>query len=344
MPQLYGKSWTRNELLQHVGHMDQVAGIKALEASDGSGRGGRLLEVWTGSGLTFRVMAERALDISACHYRGMSLAWAASPGEVHPAYYDPKGLGWLRSFPGGLLATCGLDQYGSPSTDEGEEFGQHGRISNTAAEAVNTRTQWVGSDYELEISGEMRQTRVFGENLVLRRRILTRLGSSKITLADTVTNEAFTPQPHMILYHFNLGFPLIGADTVLRLDAEQTIPRDADAKSGVTAWNRLQAPTAGYREQVFRHVLKADANGKVRVEIENPTIGIGLRLSYDKTALPHLFEWKMMGQGTYVLGIEPGNSSGIQGRAVARQINDLPILEPGESRAYRLELEVYTPG
>jgi hypothetical protein len=341
MAQLYGKNWTKNELLQHIGHVNQVAGIKPLEAVDGLVRGSRLFEVWTGSGLNFRVLAERALDITACHYRGMSLAWMASPGEVHPAYYDPKGLGWLRSFSGGLLVTCGLDQYGSPNTDSGEDFGQHGRISNLPAESVNVRTQWVGNEYELEISGEVGQTRIFGENLVLRRRILTRLGSNKITFADTVSNEAYVSQPHMILYHFNLGFPLICGDTVLRLDTEQTAARDAEAESGLKTWSKLQPPTPGYREQVFRHTVKADASGKARVEIENPTLGVGLRLTYDRAVLPHLFQWKMMGQGTYVLGIEPGNSSGIEGRAVARQRNDLPMLEPGESRAYRLELEVF---
>ena len=56
--------------------------------------------------------------------------------------------------------------------------------------------------------------------------------------------------------------------------------------------------------------------------------------------LPHLFEWKMMGQGLYVLGVEPANISGMQGRAAARQSGDLPCLAPGEIRRYALEIEV----
>ncbi len=48
----------------------------------------------------------------------------------------------------------------------------------------------------------------------------------------------------------------------------------------------------------------------------------------------------MMGQGTYVLGVEPTNSSGMHGRAAARAGGDLPELAPGESRHYELELEV----
>jgi hypothetical protein len=320
--------------------MDQVAGIKLFEAADGLGRGCRILQVWTGSGLDFTVTADRALDISACRFKGIPLAWASSVGVVHPAHYEPEGLGWLRSFPGGLLATCGLDQFGAPSSDAGEALGLHGRVSNLPARCVGYRTYWTEDDYELEITGEVRQTRVFGENLVLRRRISTQLGSSRIRIADVVTNEGFSPQPHMILYHFNLGFPLVSEDARLHLDAEQTIPRDEDAAAGLTDWSRFHPPTARYREQVFRHVPTADEGGQVQVELENPTLGIGLRWSYDRTSLPHLFQWKMMGQGTYVLGIEPANSSGVEGRAIARQRGDLPHLEPGEARRYTLEVEV----
>jgi hypothetical protein len=144
----------------------------------------------------------------------------------------------------------------------------------------------------------------------------------------------------MILYHFNLGFPLVSEDSRLHLEAEATVPRDADAEVGLAEWDKLQPPTAGYREQVFRHVLAADEGGKVHVELKNPALGIGLRWTYDKASLPHLFQWKMMGEGTYVLGIEPGNCSGVEGRAIARQRDNLPHLEPGESRNYTLEVKV----
>ncbi|MEE8390595.1 MAG: DUF4432 family protein [Anaerolineae bacterium] len=103
----------------------------------------------------------------------------------------------------------------------------------------------------------------------------------------------------MILYHFNLGFPLLSEDTQLHVEVEETVPRDADAEAGLAEWMNFQPPTPRYREQVFRHVPVADADGKVRVKVENPALGLGLRWTYDKTNLPHLFQWKMMGQGTY---------------------------------------------
>jgi hypothetical protein len=48
----------------------------------------------------------------------------------------------------------------------------------------------------------------------------------------------------------------------------------------------------------------------------------------------------MMGEGLYVLGLEPSNCGTLAGRAGARAGGLLPELAAGESRTYRLELEV----
>jgi hypothetical protein len=66
-----------------------------------------------------------------------TLSWTSSVGEPHPAFYAAQGAEWLRSFPGGLLATCGLDHFGPPCHDEGADFGLHGCISNQPARSVN---------------------------------------------------------------------------------------------------------------------------------------------------------------------------------------------------------------
>lgn len=335
-----GKNWTRAELTAQVGHMRQLAGVRALEHADGTARGSRVYHVYTGSGLAFDVLADRALDVARLQYKGLALAWASSAGEVHPAYYEAEGFGWLRSFPGGLMTTCGLDQFGSPSEDAGESFGIHGRVGNLPAEQVAYREVWDGDEYVLEVSGQVRQSRLFGENLVLSRRITTQLGANTLSVEDTVTNEGFDPQPHMILYHCNLGFPLLSEESALHINAAQTLPRDKDAQKGANEWMRFQPPTAGYTEQVFRHVVEPDADGVVSAQLRSPNAGLMLTIRYSHATLPHLYQWKMMGQGAYVLGIEPANSSGIRGRADARQLGDLPHLQPGEERHYRLSFEI----
>ena len=337
---LFEREWSKAELLKRVGRMDQLAGISLLEAADGKARGCRMLDVWTGTGLRFRVNAERALDISSCDFKGLPLGWRSPAGDVHPAFYEPEELGWLRSFPGGLLATCGLDQFGSPSQEAGAKFGLHGRIGNSPSSQVNQRAFWDGDEYRLEISAETRQAALFCEALVLRRRISTALGSNCIRIEDVVTNEGFQPAPHMLLYHFNLGFPLVSEQTRLNLQAAETQPRDAVAQGGIAEWNRFQPPTPGYQEQVFIHQPVAGENGLTQVELRNPQLGLGLRWTYKTDELPYLMEWKMMGEGAYVVGVEPANCKGLGGRAATREAGQLPVLAPGESRSYSMALEV----
>ena len=192
----------------------------------------------------------------------------------------------------------------------------------------------------MEISGEIRQAAIFCENLVLRRRLTTQLGSNQIRIEDTVTNEGFEPASHMLLYHFNLGFPLLGEHTRLRVQSEKTVARDADAQIGLADWDRFQAPTPGYREQVFIHRPVADENGLTSVELLNSQMGFGLRWVYKTAELPFLMEWKMMGEGTYVVGVEPANCDGLGGRAATRAMGALPQLNPGETRSYNIQVEV----
>jgi hypothetical protein len=340
MPTLFDREWSKAELMRHVGAMDQLAGIRLVEAGDGKGRGCRMLDTWTGTGFRFMVNADRALDITNCEYKGIPIAWHSPSGNAHPAFYEPHGLGWLRSFPGGMMVTCGLDQFGSPAQDGGVELGLHGRISNLPATQVNTRTFWDGEEYKLEISGEIRQAALFFENLVLQRRITTALGSKSLRIEDVVTNDGFEPSPHMILYHFNLGFPIVSEYTQLHLQAKSTQPRDADAQVGLENWEHFQLPTPGYREQVFIHRPRVDRDGNATVVLNNPQMGSGVRWTYDATALPYLMEWKMMGEGAYVVGIEPANCIGTGGRAATREMGQLPVIKPGESRHYSIELEV----
>ena len=340
MVHLFQRDWSRQELVRHTGNINQIAGIQPLEACDGLERGSRLIQVWTGSGLTFNVLPDRGMDIAACQYKGMSLTWRSATGDAHPAFYEPSGAGWLRTFQGGLLATCGLDTFGPPVHEGTEELGQHGRVGNLPAREVGYHAGWVDDTYQLEVSGEVRQAKVFGENIVLRRRISTYLGSNKIRLEDTVTNEGFSPQPHMIMYHINTGFPLLNESTCLKFDVIETLPEDEVSALGLANWRVFQPPTPGFQEQNFIHTPVVDPDGWAQAEVENLGLGLGLRLVFDTRTLPYLNEWKMPGEGLFVLAIEPMNCNPLGGRAAMRAQKRLPYLQPGEIRSYSLELEV----
>ena len=340
MTQFDHKQWSRQELLRHTGSMDQVAGIRLLEAADGMERGSRLMQVWTGSGLTFNILPDRAMDISTCQYKGVSLAWRSAIGDAAPSFYEPNETGWLRTFQGGMLVTCGLDTFGPPAREGSEELGQHGRISNLPAREVSYHAGWEKEDYRLEVRGEVRQAKVFGENILLQRRISTSLGASKIRIEDSVTNEGFNPQPHMIMYHINTGFPLLSEEAHLKLEVVDTLPEDDTSAKGLADWKVFQPPTQNYQEQNFIHTPMLDGKGWSSAELENPGLKLGLRLSYDASTLPYLNEWKMMGEGLYVLALEPMNCNPLGGREAMRARKTLPYLSAGERCNYVLEIEV----
>ena len=69
MAKLYGRQWTRAELLATVGDLSQVAGVRFAELSDGSERGVRIAECGIGGGLSFTVMLDRGMDVGAETYR-----------------------------------------------------------------------------------------------------------------------------------------------------------------------------------------------------------------------------------------------------------------------------------
>ena len=53
--------------------------------------------------------------------------------------------------------------------------------------------------------------------------------------------------------------------------------------------------------------------------------------------LPHHTVWRMPGEGTYALGLEPSTNRDA-GRADARERSELQWLDPGETRHYDLEI------
>jgi hypothetical protein len=336
-----GKNWKRSDLLRWVGSPKQLGGMTRVHLAEGVGQGTSAVEVDTGGGLRFRILLDRGMDITEASYNGLPLAWISPMGEAHPARFDPHGAGWLRTFPGGLVTTCGLSQTGAPCEDQGEALGVHGRYTSLPAEEVALRSWWEGDHYHFSVSGLMREAVIFGENLALRRTIACRLGEPGFHLRDEVTNEGFTSSPHMILYHCNFGFPLIGPATRLLTPARKIVPRDADASEGSDSACFFEEPTPGYREKVYFHEMPNTDNETITVSLNNPELrhGITASLSYSASSLPYFTEWKMMGEGTYVCGLEPGNAL-VMGRAEERRAGRLTILEPGEKRDYELSFRV----
>jgi hypothetical protein len=344
MANLWGTSFHKKYILSRIGDTRQLGGVVPFELTEGNEKGVRAARIYNAAGLDFTVVPDRGLSITNLFYKGIQVAYTSPVGTVHPSFQEANQTGWLRVWPGGFLTPCGLTQVGRAGEENGEFLGTHGRVAGTPARQVNWGSEWRGDDLVLWVEGSVREVRVFGENIVLRRKIWTTLGDSSFWIEDRVENEGFSPVPHMFLQHFNLGFPLISAQTRLELPRRLTVARDQFAEPGLSTCCVFSDPVPGYEEQVFYHDLTADSEGKVEVKVVNPSLyqgnPLGVSFEYQKEDFPILVEWKMMREGMYVLGIEPSICH-VGGRAAERANGTLRILQPHESCEYRIKVNFF---
>ena len=167
-----------------------------------------------------------------------------------------------------------------------------------------------------------------------RRRIEADLGGACLRISDTVTNTGATPCPHMMLYHCNVGFPVVdsGAELVYPAGDGTCVSEARDA-----GYRRLAAPEPGFVEECYEHDMVAAADGFVSAAVINRAAAFGVFQRYRRSALPHHITWRQLGAGTYVLAMEPSTNRDA-GRFDARDRGELQFLAPGESRAYELEI------
>ena len=345
MPILWGKDYNRADLVRRVGDMSQIASAQPVELVDGNQRGCRSVILRNAAGLELTVAAERGMSITDLRCQGIPLPFVSSVGTVHPAFSDLQGKDWLRTWAGGFLTTCGLTQVGAPAEDGGEALGQHGWAAGIPARSLAWGGDWQGDDYQVWVQGVVRETSMFGWNLELTRRVWVGLGELRFWIEDRVENLGFSPAPYMFLQHINLGFPLVDSTTRLELPSHTVVERDEEARPGLDLCQEFQAPTPGYREQVFYHYLQPDAAGQVEVRLVNPAFnggqGLGVALRYAVADYPVLTEWKQMGEAIYAVGLEPGNCH-VEGRPAERQRGTLQMLAPGEVRSHKLEIGFFS--
>lgn len=338
MADIFGYSMKKSDILERVGDITQLCDARRMIFTEGKSSGVEVIEVKTGSGFAFTVLPSRGLDISNASFKGIPLAWKSSTGETSPFFYQPEGYEWLYSFFGGLLTTCGLTYNFHPCEDEGKQLGLHGRVSNIPAEDVNVLKEWAGDEHIIKISGKVRESSVFGDNLVLSRSITTSLGARKLLIQDKVENVGFKTSPLMMLYHVNAGWPIVSEHSMLISPTLNAIPRDEAAKTDAKKWASFLKPQKDFSERVYFHELIDDRDGIIQLGIVNENQEIGLSLKYPKTEFPYFIEWKMMGQGEYVVGIEPSNCTG--NRAEMRKKGILEFIQPGQKRNFTLEIGV----
>ncbi len=231
---LFGAEMTRGELLRHVGGIQQLGGVQLMSMEEGHARGSRLLEFRTGTGFRFSVMVDRGMDPGPCEFQGASMAWIPARRFPAPWYFDGTDVNWVRVALGGLCNTCGLVHIGNPqdidteyygwTARETDRYGVHDRVAMTPAERFSYGERWEDDRCFLWAEGTVREEIVYGENLVLKRRYEAELGQSRFTIDDVVTNEGYYPSPHQLLYHFNIGYPVVDDGAELLASVSGPVP------------------------------------------------------------------------------------------------------------------------
>lgn len=330
MEELYGRRLSRKDAERKFGSLSQFAGVTEYEHRSGKAKGTTVLDVRNGSGLRFTVLPDRGLDIGLTEFRGRPVSWISRNGPVGAQYQDLSPLGFLRSFTGGLLTTCGLTNVGlGEESTEGDLLPFHGRIAHTPADSYRTDETWEGDELQIRVSGRIRESRVYAENLLLEREIFTALGCNEIRVTDRVSNQGNRSWPLMLFYHINFGFPLVSEESKYSTRADRVWPLNEAAADGDGKYREMTAEQDKYPFQCFVHEMEGTER-EINAFIVNEKLEFGVWLEYSPAELPFFNQWKVMEMQDYVVAFEPGNCMP-EGEAEARKNGRLAMIEPDET-------------
>jgi hypothetical protein len=302
-------------------------------------RGGR------SEGVQVVTLDNGAMSIDVLPTRGMgiwrvwrgdnTLGWRAPASEpVNPAFVplmEPAGLGWLDGF-NELLCRCGLESNGAPEFDELGRLLRplHGRIANTPAHRVELI---VDEDTGcLSLRGVVDESRFHFQSLRLSTTVATTIGSNEFSWSDEVENIGGRDASLQMLYHFNIGQPLLRGGAKIVAPVAKVAPlTQVAAKEGIDTWNIMPPPRPGSAEQVYVLDLAAENSGETRVLVRGLSNNEAVGLRFNKRTLPCFTVWRNTPAENdgYVLGIEPGTNVP-NPRTFEQQHGRVITLKPGE--------------
>jgi hypothetical protein len=302
-----------------VGDLRQFAGVRRFVLDDGPERGVAVLEFSTGAGLDFWVMADRGLDIGVLRWQGVPVAWQSPQGFMHPSLADVEGdagRGFTRLL-SGFLCTCGLEHVRQPR----DGMPLHGRLGMMPARVLSASALWDLPEPLLRVEGEVVQYRQGAENLRLRRVIEAPIGRSELRIIDTVTNDGHAEQVHDLLYHFNIGYPVLRPGSTVHVNEQRLL-------------GPLTIPDAGPLPTVL--CVPTDGAGSGAVLTTPLANGSQLRMhmTFSTSTLPWVQFWHDLRPGCGLLAIEPCASQWLPGGAS----KPLPVLQPNEHRQYEVHI------
>lgn len=315
--------------------LDAFAGAREYDLLDGAGNKVRAVHMYTGSGLDFWVYPGRGMDIGEAFYHGAPISFVTKNGVKNPACLQEEEF--ERNFFAGLVTTCGLDNAGGACEVQDRRYPTHGRLNLTPAESYSVNKFWKEECYFIECCGQIRLSALFGENVVLRRKIRIQAGKSKIYLEDEIVNEGYVKAGYMLLYHCNFGFPIVSDDSLVVTNHEKIEYLDQSSREIGRNGRDLSKPIPGQPQSAFiRSQPKCE---RVKAAIINQKLKLGVSLECDQKELNRFCEWMSLACADYAVGLEPGKN-GPDGRKKALEEGTLAWLEPQETHTAKLEFQL----
>ena len=194
---------------------------------------------------------------------------------------------------------------------------------------LSSQTFWDQDELVFEVNGSMREAVICSENFLLRRSIKTKTGDNRIEIIDEITNESYHENPLMILYHFNIGFPMLDDDTGL------FIPIQSEVLDHIPGYKDNTASAS--EDSLLFYRLEEKKN--TRVIVLNRTLDLAFYISFNTIELPYLSIWKCFKLQDFVLAIEPGNCLPI-GRKKSSENGMIEYLKPGQKKSISIEIGV----
>lgn len=328
----------RIKMDHYVGNVLQLGGTRHYTLSDGQANGTRCIDVKTGSGFEFTVVCDRGMDLSLASYKGTNLTFLTANAETNPAFYNSEGTEWLRTFTAGMMTTCGPSYLGNPCEDAGEKLGQHGRFSTLSARQVCDLTNFKNGT--IELTGTMYDAHTFGKKFRIERRILSAFGSNRVIIEDEICNEGGIAAPLNILYHVNFGYPLLSEAATIHVTSDHCVGCDSFSQEHLDERHSVGEPEIGKTEKNYLHTFSKDRE-QATAWVWNRELdgGLAAYVKFPPQDLPYMNQWILEDRKDYIVALEPANVP-CESRNVLRQMGVLPILQPGETRTFRIEIGV----
>ncbi|MSR30295.1 MAG: DUF4432 family protein [Gemmataceae bacterium] len=259
------------------------------------------------------ILTGKGMSLWRGSWNGNFLGWKSPvKGPVNPHWVELErrgGLGWLDGFDE-WFCRCGLVSNGPPGVGaNGQRYTLHGRIANLPSRYVKVETP-ENTPGMIRVTGIIEETSLFSPKLRLTTVYEFPLGQDSFRVQDQVENLGDSPAEFQLLYHCNLGKPLLGPNSIWSAPLTELAPQTPNAAKGIDRFPQYGPSQPGYKEQVFLCKPKADINRWSMASLYNPDNKLGFVIRFDTSTLPYFTCWKNLGAAEegFVTGLEPATN------------------------------------